>query len=375
MRAPVSPPALLIAVSDLKCHCKLALKLAVCLHSHYKSVVDRGSGALDRQRPSADADGKEPGPFFPANAARARTPPRLQHDRHRLAGARRFRPHAPRSPGQGPDEDGGERPRCRRLLRRRERPLHHRRLPGQLEEQHLHPLLRAAPRRRAGPLRDRRLRPRVRQDRRSLAGRQHPAGDHLEVVGDGRGDDGRQDGPVGQGRPRRERRREREGRHRHLRPERRRRLRARRPQDHQCLAGDVESPRRQDPGRARVPEDLLGDRRHLVLENRKRMAETGGEGELHHRQGQRVSLRAGLRFRLRHHRRLRGQHQPLPPLAHRQGDPRRRPRDRRPERGRPGRLLRRLRPHLQGAAAASGRSRKRTSTRSATSRCTRRSPR
>ena len=45
------------------------------------------------------------------------------------------------------------------------------RLPGELEEQHLHPLLRAAPRWRTGPVRDRGLRSRVREDRRAVAER------------------------------------------------------------------------------------------------------------------------------------------------------------------------------------------------------------
>ena len=116
------------------------------------------------------------------------------------------------------------------------------------------------------------------------------------------------------------------------------------------------------------------DRRHVVLEDRARVAEAGRQGELHHRQGERVPLRAGLRLRLRHHRRVGRQHEPVPPLAHRQGDPRGRPRDRRPERRRPGRLLRRLRPLLQGRRQAGPR-RRRISTRSATSPCTPRSSR
>ena len=126
---------------------------------------------------------------------------------------------------------------------------------------------------------------------------------------------------------------------------------ARGAQHGQRLAGDVRGTCGQDAGRARVPEDLLGDRRHVVLEDRARVAEAGRPRELHHGEGQRVPLRAGVRLRLRHHRRLRREHEPVPALAHRQGDPRGRPRDRRPERGRPGRLLRRLRPLLQGRRA------------------------
>ena len=142
--------------------------------------------------------------------------------------------------------------------------------------------------------------------------------------------------------------RERADRDRHLRPERGGRVRAGRREDDERVAGDVGRARREDAGRARVPEDLERDRRHVVLEDRARVAEAGREGELHHRQGERVPLRAGLRLRLRHHRRVGRQHEPVPPLAHRQGDPRGRPRDRRPERDRARRLLRRLRPLLQG---------------------------
>ena len=47
---------------------------------------------------------------------------------------------------------------------------------------------------------------------------------------------------------------------------------ARRPEDHERVAGDVRGPRPQDARRARVPEDLERDRRHLVLEDRARVA-------------------------------------------------------------------------------------------------------
>ena len=142
----------------------------------------------------------------------------VQHDCDRLAGAGRLRPPPPRPTRASAAEDGEARPRRARLLRRRERPLHHERLPGQLEEQHLHPLLRAATRRRPGPVRDRRLRPRVREDRCALAERQHPPGDHLEVGRDCGADDGRPDGAVDRRRAEGERRREGADRHRHLRP-------------------------------------------------------------------------------------------------------------------------------------------------------------
>ena len=171
-----------------------------------------------------------------------------------------------------------------------------------------------------------------------------------------------------------ERRRGRADRDRHLRPVGGRRLRAPGTAHDQRLAGDVGGTGDQDPGRDRVPEDLERDRRHLVLEDRERVAEAGSQGELHHGEGERVPVRARLRLRLRHHRRLGREHQPVPALAHRQGDPPGRPGDRRPERGRPRRLLRRLRPHLQGRRR-DDRRRSRISTRSATSRCTRRSSR
>ena len=166
---------------------------------------------------------------------------------------------------------------------------------------------------------------------------------------DGRDDDGRQDGPVDRSTCSR-RTASRRSRSASTSTTRARAAAFERlgPRTRQRVAGDVGRPHRQDAGRDRVPEDLLGDRRHVVLEDRERVAEAGRQGELHHREGQRVPLRAGLRLRLRHHRRLGRQHQPVPALAHRQGDPRGRPRDRRPERGRPGRLLRRLRALLQG---------------------------
>ena len=125
-------------------------------------------------------------------------------------------------------------------------------------------------------------------------------------------------------------------------------------QHRQRVAGHVGSTRGQDPGRAGVPEDLQRHRRHVVLAHRARVAQARRPRELHHGEGQRVPLRAGLRLRLRHHRRVRRQHQPVPALAHRQGHPRGRPRDHRPERGRPRRLLRRLRALLQGRRAVDG---------------------
>ena len=175
----------------------------------------------------------------------------------RLAGAGRFRPPPARPTRARADDDGEERSRRSRLLRRRERALPDGRLPGELEEQHLHPLRGAAARRRADPVRDRRLGPRVREDRRAVAERQHPPGDHLEVGRDGGADDVRPDGAVdrldvleeagGRGRA---------GRDRHLRPECRGRVRARGAEDDERLADDVGGPGREDARRDRVPEDL-----------------------------------------------------------------------------------------------------------------------
>ena len=214
---------------------------------------------LDHELQQARTDPARQGarPLVPRQAARARPAPRLQHDRHRLAGARRLRPPAQGPARAGAHEDGEARPRRAGVLRRRERPLHHERLPGQLEEQHLHPLLRAAARRRAGAVRDRGLRPRVREDRRSLAERQHPPRDHLEVGGDGRGVHGRQDGQLRARRAQGERRRERADRPRRLRPERLRGVQEARPEHRQRVAGHVRRAHRQDAGRDRVPEDLL----------------------------------------------------------------------------------------------------------------------
>ena len=199
--------------------------------------------------------------------------------------------------------------------------------------------------------------------------RQHPPGDHVEVGRDGRGDDGREDGPVGHGRPRGERGREGAHRPRRLRPGRRRGARRARAEHRQRLAGHVRRTRGQDAGRARVPEDLQRHRRHVVLAHRARVAQARRQGELHHRQGQRVPVQAGLRLRLRHHRRVGRQHQPVPALAHRQGHPRGRPRDRRPERGRTGRATSSTSCAASRSAGA-GRPRRWISTRSATSRCT-----
>ena len=154
---------------------------------------------------------------------------------------------------------------------------------------------------------------------------------------------------VDRGRAQGERRRGRADRARHLRP-----LRHAPPSSAPASKTTSAWPamsgraRRQDAGRDRVPEDLERHRRHVLLADRERVAQAGRQGELHHREGERVPLRARLRLRLRHHRRLGRQHQPVPALAHGQGHPPGRPRDRRPERDRPGRLLRRLRPLLQG---------------------------
>ena len=56
---------------------------------------------------------------------------------------------------------------------------------------------------------------RMRANRRALAERQHPARDHVEVGGDRRGDDGRQDGRIDRAGAARERRRERADRDRY----------------------------------------------------------------------------------------------------------------------------------------------------------------
>ena len=209
-------------------------------------IAEGGTRMLERPPRASSAAGNGLTEFgkgmdlvVPRQAARARPAPRLQHDGDRLAGAGRLRPPAARPPRARPDDDGEARPRRARLLRRRERPLHHRRLPGQLEEQHLHPLLRPAARRRAGAVRDGGLGPRVREDRRALAERQHPPRDHLEVGGDGRADDGRQDGALGRRRAHGARRREGADRA-STSTTRRRRPRSSAPgSTRQRLAGDV----------------------------------------------------------------------------------------------------------------------------------------
>ena len=87
------------------------------------------------------------------------------------------------------------------------------------------------------------------------------------------------------------------------------------------LAGDVGRARRQDTRRDRVPEDLERVRRRVVLEDRERMVEAGRARGGHHGRGEQVPVRERLRLRLRHHRRLGRQHEPVPALAHRQDDP------------------------------------------------------
>ena len=247
---------------------------------------------LDSDLRAADPDGEGARPLVPRQAARARPAPRLQHDATDWQARVDFDRLRTRSAGAGAHDDGEARPRRAGVLRRRERPLHHERLPGQLEEQHLHPLLRAPARRRAGAVRDRRLRPGVREDRRAVAERQHPAGDHVEVGRDRRVVHGREDGRLRARRAQGERGREGADRPRRLRPERLRGLPSSSTSNIVSAWPAMSGARiGQDAGRDRVPEDLLGDRRHVVLEDRARVAQAGRQGVGDHREGQRVPLR------------------------------------------------------------------------------------
>ena len=88
-------------------------------------------------------------------------------------------------------------------------------------------------------------------------------------------------------------------------------------------------------------------RRRGDVEDQVRVAQAGRPRARDRSEGARVHARARLRDHLRHHRRLGRQHQPVPPLGDRQAHSPGRPRHRRHQRGRPLRLLHRLRALLQ----------------------------
>ena len=172
-----------------------------------------------------------------------------------------------------------------------------------------------------------------------------------------------------------ERRRERADRHRHLRPVRGRRVRARGAQDGERLAGDVRGARRQDAGRDRVPEDLERVRRRVVLEDRARVAEAGRHARATSPPKVNEYLyENGFDFVYDIIVASGGNTSPYrrwhTDKVIRAG----RPRDRRPERDR-ARAATSSTSCAASRSAAAGRRRRRTSTRSATSRCTRRSSR
>ena len=167
---------------------------------------------------------------------------------------RRRRSAAQGAAGQAAGRDEEGRPRRAGPVRRRQHPLRHRVLPGQLEIQHQHPLRGRSGRRQADAVRDRRLRPAVREDRPAVDGRPHPSGHHLAVGGrrgplhgrpHGRQRDGSAQGAQG-----------REGKDRHRQPRHAgvRGLQEARPQHRQRLAGGVARARRQDPRRDRAAE-------------------------------------------------------------------------------------------------------------------------